>query len=265
MMPGFDLIIRPDTDDPDAAEVLVEGTLGGRPYTFLLDTGAAMSAVACDDYTSRFEVVSSRESNSAFSRGSQEIVKVPEISLSPIKKINIEMARFPAGVPGRRNLIGMNLLKDHALLFDFKHNRVEVDPTPPVPDAGLRPLTTSTRSHPFVEVDFGGVVAKAVWDTGAGMTVVGADYVQANPDLFRSMGATHGTDSQGSGAETPLLAMKACRIGGARFPAHKVAQIDLTNISQGSGARIDMILGYNIMRRANWYFDFPNKKWAVVR
>jgi hypothetical protein len=35
------LIIEPDLDDPDCAEVLVDGTVAGRPYRFLLDTGAA--------------------------------------------------------------------------------------------------------------------------------------------------------------------------------------------------------------------------------
>jgi hypothetical protein len=53
-MSGFDLIIKPDEEDVEAAEVLVDGTIGGYEYRFLLDTGAARTSVTFDDYTSTF-------------------------------------------------------------------------------------------------------------------------------------------------------------------------------------------------------------------
>ena len=66
-MNGFDLIIKPDEEDADAAEVLVDGTVGGNHYHFLLDTGAARSSVAFDDYTSTLSRIISR---SRFDRNS---------------------------------------------------------------------------------------------------------------------------------------------------------------------------------------------------
>lgn len=36
----FDLQVQPNEAEPEAAEILLTATLGGRPYTFLLDTGA---------------------------------------------------------------------------------------------------------------------------------------------------------------------------------------------------------------------------------
>jgi hypothetical protein len=42
-MTQLPLIIVPDRDDPDCAEVLVVGTIGGRPCRFILDTGAALT------------------------------------------------------------------------------------------------------------------------------------------------------------------------------------------------------------------------------
>lgn len=42
-MNSFDVMIQPDKEDPDAAEILVDGTVSGFPYRFLLDTGAATS------------------------------------------------------------------------------------------------------------------------------------------------------------------------------------------------------------------------------
>ncbi|MCA9979091.1 MAG: hypothetical protein KC413_25190 [Anaerolineales bacterium] len=52
-MPGFDLILKFDKDDPDSAEICAEGMVGQRPYTFLLDTGAATTSLVWDDYTRR--------------------------------------------------------------------------------------------------------------------------------------------------------------------------------------------------------------------
>ncbi len=264
-MSGFDLIIQSDSAEPDAAEVLVDGTIGNRPYRFLMDTGAAMTSIIEDDYTAALEKTVTRESASAFSKSAQELAIAPDISLGPIHETNLPVARFPSGTPGRRNLIGMNLLKDHSLLFDFKRNRVEVDPPAPFPADALRPLTLSSKSHPYVELDFAGVIATAVWDSGAGLTVVGQGFIDNNPGLFRHIGTSRGTDSTGTSAETPMMVMKACRIGGLRFNAQRVAAVDLSNIRGGAEIPMDMILGYNCLKQAGWFFDFPKKLWSVNR
>ncbi len=56
-MAGFALIIEPDPEDVEAAQVFVDGTIDGRPYRFLLDTGAARTCVQFDAYTSTLEPV----------------------------------------------------------------------------------------------------------------------------------------------------------------------------------------------------------------
>lgn len=56
-MNEFKLIIVPDEEDAEAAEVLVDGTIGGNYYRFLLDTGAARSSVRFDDYTAALSLI----------------------------------------------------------------------------------------------------------------------------------------------------------------------------------------------------------------
>ena len=37
-MTRIPLIVEPDSDDPECAEVMVDGSIAGRPYRFVLDT-----------------------------------------------------------------------------------------------------------------------------------------------------------------------------------------------------------------------------------
>jgi hypothetical protein len=51
----FNLIIKQDSDDQEAAEILVDGAIDGKQYRFLLDTGAARTKVKYDNFTSNLE------------------------------------------------------------------------------------------------------------------------------------------------------------------------------------------------------------------
>ncbi|MHA2088871.1 MAG: hypothetical protein ACW972_11370 [Promethearchaeota archaeon] len=55
-MSVFNLIIKLDEIDTEAAEVYADGTIGGKKYSFILDTGSARTCVQFDDYTSTFEI-----------------------------------------------------------------------------------------------------------------------------------------------------------------------------------------------------------------
>ncbi len=126
-MNGFDLIIVPDPEEAEAAELYVEGTVGGKPYRFLLDTGAARSRVEWDDYTAPFTSAEKNDSSGVFARSSEDIITVPDITVGPIAKKNFTLVRLGEPSSGRGNLIGMDLLKDFSCHFLFDENRVLVD------------------------------------------------------------------------------------------------------------------------------------------
>jgi hypothetical protein len=48
------LLIEPDEDDGEAANIYVEGTVGPHGYRFLLDTGASRSCLRFDAFTATF-------------------------------------------------------------------------------------------------------------------------------------------------------------------------------------------------------------------
>ena len=265
-MAGFALIIEPDAEDIDAAQVFVDGTIDGRPYRFLLDTGAARTCVQIDAYTSTFGSAGASRSSGLFSHTSEELITLPSIELGPIAKQNAPVARVAPVDSAVGNLFGMDLLKDVCCHFLFDEHWVVVDP---VEEAGVATTTQALLldrvGHPYVDVQFDDVVAHAVSDSGAGITVAGLNFITQHSGWFRRVGQSRGTDATGFTVETPTYTMAATTIGSKEFPPHTVAGVDLSPVNATVDVPMDLILGYSTLRRANWLFDFPRRRWAVTK
>ena len=78
-MSGFNLIIKPDEDDIDAAEIYVDGIIDGIKYRFILDTGAAKTYVQFDEYTSKFDCIQKNNSSGVFADIKDDLITVPYI------------------------------------------------------------------------------------------------------------------------------------------------------------------------------------------
>lgn len=263
-MNGFDLIIKPDEEDSDAADIFVDGTVGGFPYRFILDTGAATSSITFDDYTSTFQCAEKRGTSGVFSASGQELIRVPVIELGPICKRDVLLNRAENSHPVRANLIGMDLLKDFCCHFFFDEQRVVVQDEP---DFGLplQELLLDKKLHPYVTLQFEEIKATAVWDTGAGITLADMNFIKKHPAFFQEVGHSQGTDSTGTRRETPLFIMASSLIGNEAFSPHKVVGVDLSHVNSRTDIPMDLILGYTTLRQANWLFDFPRRRWAISK
>ncbi len=265
-MNGFKFLIKPDEYDREAAEVLVDGIIGNKLYKFLLDTGAAKTTIQYDDYTSKFESKKKNVSSGVFARSSDDLISVPLIKLGPISKKNLLIARMPKNTREVRNLIGMDLLKDYCFQFLFDENKVLVKNIKRSQNKyNLQNLFLDEKFHPYIDIKFVNQIAKAVWDTGAGITIVDMNFINKHPTLFQEMGKSIGTDSTGAKMETPIFIMVAIKIGGREFTPHKVVGVDLSNVNSTIELPMDIILGYNTLSKANWLFDFPRRKWAILK
>lgn len=267
-MAEFRLIIKPDADEPDGAEVLVDGFVGGHPYRFLLDTGAARTAIVFDDYTATFASAEKNNASGVFAPSSEDLITVPSLEVGPISRQNVQIVR-PAGQnPHLRNLIGMDLLKDFCCHFCFDQNRVFVDPpetAASIPTSAFQDLHLSARFHPYVDVLLGSAPASALWDTGASITIADINFINSHPSAFEQVGTSTGTDSTGTQMETPMFLMSESLIGGYRFPPVRVAGVDLARVNATSKRPMNLILGYSTLSKANWLFDIPHKKWAITK
>ncbi len=263
-MSEIPLILVPDADDPDGAELHVDGAIGNEAYRFLFDTGAAKTSVHTDDYLAGFAAIDTHRSSGVFAPSSEDLITVPSITVGAISKRDFTLVRSSAQSGRPISLIGMDLLKDYRLHFVFDQKRVLVDEDVQ-PDYPLQTLTMDQRFHPYVEVQFDGAAGQAVWDTGASITIVDLTFAQNHPALFEEIGQSMGTDSTGAQMQTPLVRVAVSQIGGCEFAAHKAAVVDLSAANAALAIPMNLIIGYPLYHQANWYFDFPHRKWAISK
>ena len=257
------LIIEPDPDDPGCAAALVEGTVAGRPYRFVLDTGAARTQLEADEYTSGLATAAGDISSGAFGgHTADQVVTVTDLAVGPLHVAALDVVRVPGGGPMPGNLLGMDVLRQHACHFRLDASVLELEATPAA--RADQELLMGPRGHVYVEVRWPGVTGQACWDTGAGATVVNRDFWLGHPELFEEIGTSAGTDSSGTQAQTPLLRMAGPVIGHRAFDGHNVVAVDLSGVNAGVEYPMDLILGYPTLRQADWLFDFPARRWALT-
>jgi hypothetical protein len=264
---GFDLSVQKDHDDSDAANWLVDVIVGEKTYQFYLDTGASTTSMTWDEWTSQLATIGIEHTSGAMAKHSNDLVSIPKIRVGSLERSNLTVARAHKDAVGKSNLLGMNFLKNFSLEFLFDKNKVLVyEASQSAPPVKFNTLFLGERFHPYVELKWsGGVQANGVWDTGAGITVFDIEFVKKHPEIFRKFGFSTGKDSSGKSSETPIYQMKEFELGGYKFPSAKVAAVDLSVPNSTIHTPMTFILGYNVLRNANWIFDFPGKRWAISK
>jgi hypothetical protein len=257
------IVIEPELDDPGCATVLVDGTVAGRPYRFILDTGAARTQLKTDEYTAALSPVTGDASFSAFGGHSADpVVTITDLAAGSLQAATLAVTRVERGGPDVRNLLGMDILQQYCCHFRLDASVLELEAPP-----GYRAehdLLMSSRGHIYVDMQWPGVTGQACWDTGSGATIVNRDFWQEHPDLFEEIGTSVGTDSSGAQADTLVLMMTGPVIGQRAFTAHRAVAVDLSRVNSTLEYPMDLILGYPTLRQADWLFDFPAKRWTLT-
>lgn len=256
------LIIEAEPDDPGCATVVVDGTVAGRPYRFILDTGAARTQLEADEYTCALETRPGESSSGTIASRCDPVVTVTDVAVRPLRVATLEVTRVSPAPPRPGNLLGMDVLQRCRCLFRLQAAVLDVE-APAAGQAG-RDLRMNSRGHVYVEVSWSGVAAQACWDTGAGGTIVNRDFWLAHRRLFEEIGTSAGTDATGATVETPVVLVAQAVIGGRSFGRHKAAVVDLSRVNSTLELPMDLILGYPALRQADWLFDFPARRWTVM-
>ncbi len=253
------MLIHPDPDDPNCADIMVDAVIAGRPYSLRLDTGAARTQLLADSYLAELATRGRDTSAGAFGQPQdRDIVTIRDLTIGDLDVPPLDVVRVDA--PGQQCLLGMDVLRQYRCQFRFDDAMLILDGDP-APRTGLD-LQLDDRGHVYIELGWDAAIASACWDSGAGITVVDRAFRLRYPELFSDAGRAAGTDSTGAQFAAATFTMAGPHIAGIGFPPSKVAVIDLSPLNRELEFPMDLIAGYPLLRQASWLFDFPARRWA---
>jgi Aspartyl protease len=262
------LPVVPDPASPRARQVFLDAVADDVPVRMLLDTGTYRSSVP---YRDALADRSQREA--ADLNGLERHVDQPGggvfTGVGHHDETLVQLETFRCGALTARGLtvslqlpgwphppmLGMDVLGRHACHFRFTEGVLELDG--PAPTDAFLPLPTPSNKTPAVNVQWGETTIDAVWDTGAGITLVDRAWAQAHPEIVTiSHEFDTGTDVYGNTGRNPRGRLAPCRIGNVTFPEQDCGVPDL------AGLNITMFLGLPLISQTDWYMDFPHRRWS---
>ena len=104
---------------------------------------------------------------------------------------------------------------------------------------------------------------QGVWDTGASGTVVDQGLIDAHPDLFDVVEETDIQDGVGVTIHAKIYQAHDLVIGTLHFKNLKVTGVDLTAVNSHLDVKMQVLYGYNLISKADWYFDPVKKVWGA--
>lgn len=162
---------------------------------------------------------------------------------------------------GGRELFNQALIYDFRVLALLSGAGVDVKAWKEIPaeflDVGLC----------IVDMNVGRTTVKALFDTGAGITVVNSAHVKENALMLAPSFDLEISDATGARSKQVISVCHGLRIGGIETLLFDSIVVDLRDIEDMIGRRIDLVFGANAMLKSSlrWLFDKGRGKVFVMQ
>lgn len=255
------LVVQPDPEDESCLHAWIDVIADGVPMRLLLDTGTPRSAVPhVAPFATRPRRIT-RAGRGAFGApgGDEMLVEANALYTGDLVTPDLMVQLQPEGWrhPG---LLGMDVLGSHRCDFRFDVPRIDLDGEER-PAVAWYPLTTAPHSTPTIPLNWDQTSLDAMWDTGAGATLVDQSWANRHPDIVSvrpEMG--RGTDVTGTEANHHWGTLASCRIGDATFADQKCADIDLSPLNATLARPVEVVIGLPLIAQASWCMDYPRHR-----
>ncbi len=259
----------------DRGHPLVEVAVNGRgPFTMLLDTAAGLTTVTTGLKDELRLVLIGRSPQPMQSASGPEPIDLYTLGFvtvagrpapAPITVILDAPLKY---VKPARGILGMNVLARFSVDIDQPNRRLILADSGTPPPAGVDwiavPLTPRYDDFLVVDVEIGGVMAKAVIDTGANGTVINDKLAAALGVVEGAEGVTGGRILAGGG-DTLKASVGPLAIGAARWSEVVVQAAELPlfralEIDDGPA----LILGNNVLAEVRLFIDYRNDRFYMT-
>lgn len=252
--------IEPDPDDPvGQALPYVWVQVAGHACRALLDTGSARTTLTPPD-AAAVQILDG-DGTGAFGISGERRVWRTSVGIGERELGPIEVDTYEVG--DGRNLLGQDILCQFRCEYRLTERLLRLD-GPELSDGA--PIFIGEGRHAYLDVSWPqhAVSASGVFDTGASITVIDAAFVEAHAALVTPAGTSLGTDGSGTTMETPMVTLAGPTILGRWFTETIGAVVDLSGANRTVERPMDLILGWPILRQANWAIDHPKRLAALT-
>lgn len=262
-MSSVPLVVLPDPEDERGLQAWTDAVADEAPVRLLVDTGTPRSAVP---HVKPFDTRGGRRTRAgrgAFgaATGEELLVQADALHTGDLVTRNLLVQLQPEGWP-HPGLLGMDVLGSHRCDFHFDPPRIDLDQGR-WPTAAWYPLPTAPHSTPTVLVEWDQVFVSAIWDTGAGATLVDRSWAGRHPDIITIRTETgRGVDVTGAEVRHHWGTMAPCRIGGADVAEQTCAVVDFSSLNATLASPVEVVIGLSLIAQASWCMDFPGRRWA---
>jgi len=246
-----------------SGKAYVRCSFDGVEQMCFLDTGSAMSLVGpSKPFLRKPSSGKFRYKSASGKLHEAEVMRVGTIILDGKVIHDVRIGRLAR--PDSENTLGMDLLGRFPFSLDFRTEpKLRLEPKRRV-DRELRDLRVLKSGLMAMPILLGGVGTFAVWDTGASVTAVDINFVRAYPKNFQKLTQKiEGVDGTGETLKLELYRARELQIGTKRFTNPTVVVLDLSPLRDSVGTAVQAVIGSNLIRRAEWYFDRNGRKWSV--
>lgn len=249
--------------DPDgSAKLYVPCTFDSVVERCFLDTGATDSNVKYDPFK-LYEGVGTKTVGGLGGAGhTMDYIIVKQVEIAGIVHKDFRLLRWPAKVD-RDAFAGIDLFKDLTLKLDFSKKEFLADKSEIPSNLKKFELTTVPTGQPSMPLKVGSLSTRAIWDTGAGVTVADENFITKHPQIFKLH--KEATIGDSSGKQVSIRIYKASRlvVGGKVLKDVIVYGVSFEPFVKAFGEENTFVLGYNVFSQMNWYVDLKSKKWAI--
>ncbi|HWA66300.1 MAG TPA: hypothetical protein VG899_08020 [Mycobacteriales bacterium] len=244
----------PDPVVSGCGHFLVDIEVDGNVVRAALDTGVPRTLLF--DVPSSAALVGTRRTSGAFGVGEVAEWEVGEIRLGSLRAGPVTVHHISRGRE-RHPVVGLDVLGQGSWQLAPGSRTLVTH----VPFLGGSTLRSAANGHLLTEMRWSDGVASALWDTGAGITLIDRRFAAAHPHLFQPAGVAKATDITGANSEVELANVPGYEIEGVPFVGHLVAITDLPAVPEP----IDAAIGFPTIVQARWTVDLRARRWHIER
>lgn len=225
-----------------------------------LDTGSTNVIIANRSEFDHYEVIGKikYKSASGISKEMSEVqIKQAMVGGLRIGNLNVGLVKDAPD-----SVVGINEISSVPFSLKFK-SQPQIIFNPDLKNKKQLPLDVLDKNILSIPIKAQNEFASALFDTGAGLSVVNKDFVERNPQMFELIqDISNGTDATGNPVVMKLYKIKRIEIGNFVFKNENILAMDFDIVRKHISPTIDFIVGFNLITKADWYFDLKAKSWS---